>query len=392
MRTVGGRLLPPGRTTEAVLLTGATGFVGMELLARFLQRTDRTVIALVRGEDEEDAAARLRRTLASLLGDAKPYEDRLVAVRADLERPALGLDATEEIAEAVTDVVHGAASVSFELGLPESRAINVEGTRRMLELAALCRRRGGLRSFSYVSTAYVAGTHRGTFGEDDLAVGQGFRNAYERSKFEAERLVREHADELPISIFRPSIVVGDHRTGWTPVFNVLYGPLRAFDQGAYRVVPARRGAPVDVVSVDYVADAIFALSTERPGDGRCYHLTGGDEVQTVGELVDMAAERFDRPVPVSVPLSLYRRAVHPLLVRTAHGRRRRALRRTEAYFPYFAVDAVFDDHRARTTLRPMGVRPAPLPAYFDRLCDFAQRTRWGKLPLSRHAAHQEVAR
>ena len=256
-----------GADHGAVLLTGSTGFVGMELLARVLENTERRVYVLVRAADGDDARQRVRRTVQGLLGRPDAHADRIVAVPGDITRPGLGLDAADELAEDVTDVVHGAASVSFELGLDESRAINVEGTRRMLELAALCRRRGGLRSFSYVSTAYVAGTHAGRFSERDLDVGQAFRNPYERSKFEAERLVREHAGELPVRIFRPSIVVGDRRTGWTQSFNVLYGPLRAFARGTYAALPARRSAPVDVVSIDYVADAIFALSQARGGDG-----------------------------------------------------------------------------------------------------------------------------
>jgi thioester reductase-like protein len=377
----------------AVLLTGATGLVGMELLVRFLERTDRTVVALVRGSDAAEARSRLRRTVQSLVGDSARYEGRLVALRGDVQRPALGLEESlEEIAESVTDIVHGAASVSFDLGLAESRAINVDGTRRMLELAALCARRGGLRSFSYVSTAYVAGDHRGRFGEDDLDVGQGFRNAYERTKFEAERLVREHAEELPISVFRPSIIVGDRRTGWTQSFNVLYGPLRAFAQGDYAAVPARRSAPVDAVSVDYVADAIFALATTRPAAGETYHLTAGDDAATVGELVDLAAEHFGRRPPLSVPPAVYRRLVHPLVLRAARGRRRRMLRRSEVYFPYFAVDAEFDDSRARAALGSAGIRPAPLPAYFDRLVDFALRARWGRDPVTRHQAREEATR
>ena len=94
---------------------------------------------------------------------------------------------------------------------------------------------------TYISTAYVAGCHRGVFGEDDLDVGQRFRNAYEQSKFEAERLVRAAgAGGLPVTIARPSIVVGDRHSGWTASFNVLYSPLRALARGAYPILPARR--------------------------------------------------------------------------------------------------------------------------------------------------------
>ena len=128
-------------------------------------------------------------------------------------------------------MLHCAASVSFDLPLDESRSVNVEGTRRMLEFARGC---PGLERFSYVSTAYVAGEPGGLFREDELAVGQRFRNPYERSKFEAELALRSEGRDLPLQILRPSIVVGDSSTGRTSSFNVLYGPLKALARGAVR--------------------------------------------------------------------------------------------------------------------------------------------------------------
>ena len=89
---------------------------------------------------------------------------------------------------------------------------------------------GTLRRLVHVSTAYVSGRHAGEFGEQDLDVGQEFRNTYERSKHEAERLLRG-ADDLPLAVARPSIVVGHSASGWTSAFNVLYWPMRAFERG-----------------------------------------------------------------------------------------------------------------------------------------------------------------
>ena len=83
------------------------------------------------------------------------------------------------------------------------------------------------------------------------------------------------APRLPVTVLRPSIIVGERDSGWTQSFNVLYWPLRAFSRGAYVALPARRDAPVDVVSVDYVADAIFALSQAPEAEGATYHLTAG---------------------------------------------------------------------------------------------------------------------
>jgi long-chain acyl-CoA synthetase len=350
-----------------VLLTGATGFVGRELLARLLERGDRRVHALVRAPDDRAADDRL------------PRHRRLSVWAADIERPGLGLDGrrADALAESVSTVIHCAASVSFSLGLEESRRVNVEGTRRMAELAERCAGSGdGLARFSYVSTAYVAGAHSGAFAEDDLDVGQSFRNPYERSKFEAERLLRERAAGLPLQVLRPSIVVGDSRTGWTSSFNVLYPPLRAFARGAIPALPARRGAPVDVVPVDYVADSVERLAREGP-DGTV-HLVAGRNATTVGRLMELAARHFARPAPPVFPPRVYRRLVHPLLLRRVDGVRREALRRMEVYFPYFSMRVRFADRR-----HP----PAPpVERYFDRLLDFAERARWGRHPVERPPA------
>jgi long-chain acyl-CoA synthetase len=366
----------------AVLLTGATGFVGSQVLLRYLRRARRRVYALVRGSDPADAAERLSSAVAPL--GAELPAGRVVAVPADLERDGLGLDADrrEEIAGEVTDIVHAAASVSFSLPLPQSRSINVEGTRRILDFAHLSQRRGGLRRMAYVSTAYVAGTHPGPFTEDDLEVGQTFRNPYERSKFEAERLVRRDRRRLPIQIFRPSIVVGEASTGWTQAFNVLYTPLKAFVQGRLPVLPARASAPVDVVPVDYVADAIVELA-DRPADEGTYHLVAGPRATSVGELTDLAADHVDRAAPLVLPPSVYRTVLHPLLKRRAPERRRRALERLEAFFPYFAMDVTYDDRRARGALAPSGIEAPPIGRYFGRLMDFAERSQWGKRRVER---------
>lgn len=363
-----------------LLLTGATGFVGMELLARELRDPARRVLVLIRAEDDAHATLRLRATLRSMFGAAEPYARRVSAIAGDLEEPGLGIDPA--LAREITEIVHGAASVSFELALARSREVNVEGTRRMLELATRCPR---LRRFTYISTAYVAGEHEGTFGEDDFDVGQRFRNPYEQSKFEAERLVRLYAHRLPVTIVRPSIVVGDRHSGWTASFNVLYWPLRALARGAYPLLPARRGAPVDVVSVDYVADAICALHAQPAAEGGTFHLTASAAASTIGELLDLAVRRLDCARPPLVAPALYRRVIHPLALRCSGAGRRRFLRATETYLPYFAMRVHFDDARTRAALGP-AIAPAPLPDYFDRLVDYALLAGWGTRAPGRAAA------
>lgn len=366
-----------------VFLTGATGFVGMELLARYLQRTDRIVYALVRGDSDEEAQARLDAVIRRMLPDPAPFADRAIAVRGDVMRPGMGMAPRRraELADDVGEIVHSAASVSFTLPLHESRAINVAGTQNVLDFAELVARRGdGLRRLSYVSTAYVAGDHRGVFHEDQLDIGQGFRNPYERSKFEAEMVVRGYCSRLPIQVFRPSIIVGEADTGWTPAFNVIYWPLKAFARGAYKAIPARRSSPVDVVPVSYVADALFDISRQEAPSGTTYNLAAGDAASSVGEMLELSGEYFERRTPAVIPQSLYKWILHPLLLRTGDERRRRALAASEVFFPYFAMRVRYDTTNARTALKGTGISVPPLTDYFARLMDFAVAADWGKSP------------
>jgi thioester reductase-like protein len=363
--------------TGGILLTGATGFVGMELLARYLEREGRPITCLIRARDDAAARTRIDAVLGNLFGrGAARHKHRVEAVAAELTAPGLGLaPATRRrLAETTGTIVHSAASVSFALPLEEARAINVEGTERMLDFASAAHAAGGLDRYTHISTAYVAGTHDGQFREADLAVGQRFRNSYEQSKFEGEQLVRAHQD-IPWTILRPSIVVGDRRSGWTSAFNVLYWPLRAFSCGLFKAVPAVPTAPVDVVSVDYVADAIHELTRQPAGIGQTYHLTAGADASTMDEIAQLASRYFRRPLPRVVPPGEF--------AAFEGGLSAAALESSRVYFPYFSMGTTFDDAASRARLRPAGISASPLHDYLDRLLDFATRSRWGKRPIGR---------
>ena len=311
-----------------VLVTGATGFLGGYLLRRL---DDVDVVALVRGPD---AQARL---------------DGVPVIEGDL------ITGVPRLPEDITTIVHCAASVSFTLPLEQARAINVEGTKRLLEAAAAL---PSLKRFVHVSTAYVAGTHDGAFREGDLDVGQGFRNTYERTKLEAERAVR--ASGLPVRVVRPSIVVGESTTGWTSSFNVLYPPLQALARGLVRRVPADPQAIVDVVPVDHVADVILAAMRWATGPDTL-HAVAGDGALRAGELAALAASELNMPTP----------ELDPLGSDLPPGG-------LEVYAPYFTVRTRFDASRTRA----LGLAPPPLPHYLGRILSFAQEARWGKRPIA----------
>jgi len=333
-----------------ILLTGATGYLGTLVLARLLDDPDGPeILCPVRARDDREAAARVDATLARLWHEPGAVRRaRVRAVAADLLHP---LD-VPRVAD-ITAVLHCAAAVSFDLPLAQARAINVGGTRQVLDLA---RRAPRLERVVHVSTAYVGGRHAGPFGEDDLDVGQTFRNTYEQTKHEAERMLAAEATDLPVVVARPSIVVGEAGTGWTTSFNVLYPPLRAYRRGMISRAPADPDGLLDVVTGDYVADAlVHLLGHGEPG--RRYHLVSGDDAPTSRRVAELAAEAFGLP---------------PLVMDAGSS----AL--DQVYVPYFDVRLRFDDARSRALLGPHGIAPADLAECFGRLMRFAEETRWGK--------------
>jgi nucleoside-diphosphate-sugar epimerase len=349
----------PERTASPVLLTGATGFLGMEVLARLLERTDREVLCLVRAADLAAAEQRLDVVLGKLYNDPSAHRGRVRALPGDL---TTGVSAP---GEEIDVVCHCAASIAFDLSLDEAREINVDGTRAILQLA----REAGARRFVHVSTAYVAGTHSGEFSEDML--GTSFRNTYEQTKREAEEIVGE-VSGMEVAIARPSIVMGESDSGWTPAFNVLYWPLRAFARGLFAQVPAKPDGRVDVVPVDYVADGIFKLiETDATGT---FNLVSGPEASTCEELADLACAHFDRPRPPFVSMGESAGAAAD-----EHG---------AVYLPYFDMDVVFDDTNTRERL---GLQAPQLRTYFDTLMDYADLARWGKRGSTREEARARVA-
>jgi len=359
--------------TPPVFITGATGFLGMEVLARLLERGERDVVCLVRAADQAAAEARLDGVLETLWDDPAPYRGRARAVAGDVTSPGLGVDPAVRtaLAEEIGAVLHCAASITFDLPLDEARLINVEGTREVIGFAREAKLLGRLDRFVHVSTAYVGGLHSGVFGERHLDTGQDFRNSYEQTKWEAEHVIAA-ADDLAPAIARPSIVMGDARSGWTPAFNVLYWPLRAFSRGLFEEVPAHPEGIVDVVTVDYVAAALLALLDRD--DAGVFNLVAGKDAPKVTELIDMASRRFDRPPP---------RLLDPGTDLNAGG--------GNVFLPYFEVDTVFDDTRTQTVLAESNLRRVRLADCFDALMDYADAAGWGKTPMTREAAARRVA-
>ena len=370
------------------LITGATGFLGRHLLWDLLRREDglETVHCLMRPSRRATPERRLDQLLGPIGGMLPPEaRARCHAVAGDITDEALITDPADRarLVGEVDRIIHCAATVQFDTPLEDARRINVMGTHNVLRFAADAQAAGGLRRVDHFSTAYVAGKTEGVAREDEL-VPVEFNNTYEQTKWESEQLVRERQHDLPISIFRPSIIVGDSRTGYTSNFRVLYWPLKALSTGLAVVVPLDAKGLVDLVPVDYVVDAFDALSRSDESLGRCYHLAAGPQGQsTCGELLDMATKFFGVRRPLLISPRISYRVVRPLLYATLWGRRRPLLRQGEQFFPYFAYRASFDTAAVDAGVGPDEVTRPVVGEYFHTILEYCVATEWGtKRPAS----------
>ncbi|HJS27387.1 MAG TPA: SDR family oxidoreductase, partial [Actinomycetota bacterium] len=320
---------------DVVLLTGGTGFLGTEVAARLLERGDLEIVSLVLADSEGEAVRRSNRGWWYQPGLRTELGARVHAIAGDVARPRLGLDPATyaDLCDRVTHIVHSAADLRVDATVEELRTTNVDGVANVLEFARSVR---GLERLVHVSTAYVAGGRRGTVSEDDLTDAFGFGSPYEQTKYEAECLVRDAASDLPVSVVRPSMIVGDSRTGDIKTFNTFYAPLRLFLSGKLRIVPARRDLRVNIVPVDYVADAIVHLTFDPRAVGTTFHLTTPtDELPTAGDVLTLA-RRWARdglgvrlPSPVFLPIGL-RLGGRTVRLLRPYFRERRRFRRDHA--------------------------------------------------------------
>ncbi|HEY4670843.1 MAG TPA: SDR family oxidoreductase [Gemmatimonadaceae bacterium] len=366
---------------QSILLTGATGAVGSDLLRNLAARRDVSINVLVRRANGEP-----RQRIKELLGDVD-VKARLSVLEGDISAGAsLGLDNDSLISlqRDTTHIIHAAGSTSFALSLAESRAANVWGTRNVLDFASSC---ASLECGAFLSTVYVSGKRRGEFAESDYGdAGLGFVNSYEESKAEMEEMIRAAMHDLPLILVRLSTVLGDSSTGRVSRFNAIHQAIRLFYSGLAPMIPGDPNEPVDLVSSDFVADATLHLLEHAPRPG-VYHLAAGrDSSNTLEELIDetmSALTRFrpswrkrtvERPLIVDLDTyELFVRSVEETDNPVLQGATRSI--RTFAY--QLAHPKVFETHRAKATLAGNGISAQQSLAFYPRVVKYCLESNWG---------------
>ncbi len=356
-------------------VTGATGFIGRRLVKKLLARKGSVVHFLLRPESE-DKVAELRRYWG--VGPA-----RAVPVYGDLKARRLGVSAedTKRLKGQIDHFHHLAAVYDLSADEESQVAVNIDGTRNTVEFAKAI----GAGHFHHVSSIAAAGLYEGVFREDMFDEAEGLDHPYFRTKHESEKIVREEC-KLPWTVYRPAMVVGDSRTG---EMDKIDGPYYFFKliQRMRQILPpwmpsvGLEGGRVNIVPVDYVVDALDAISHQAGIASRCFHLV--DPVgYRVGDVLDIFSRAAHAPrmnlFVNAALLGFLPRGIKKSLMAMAPVRRVRDavlkdLGLPEDMLTFVNYPTRFDSREAEAALKGTGVSCPNLHDYAWRLWDYWER-------------------
>ena len=292
-----------------MFITGFPGFIGRRLTRALLQADEQAkIVALI----EESQQERARECAAAI--DA----ERIELLPGDISRQDLGLSAEERqrLQREVLQVFHLAAIYNLAVPLDIAERVNVAGTGNVLDLCAGCEQ---LERLNYVSTAYVAGDRKGVVYEHELSLGQAFKNHYESTKFQAELWVQIRMRDIPTTIYRPAIVVGDSRSGETEKFDGPYYMLRTIARAAERRGPlpqlGSEDSPFNVVPVDFIVASMVAACTDEEAKGEVLHLVDPEPISSAELARVLSREYAGKEPTLRIPGALVERSLRIKRVR-----------------------------------------------------------------------------
>ena len=360
----------------AIFLTGATGYLGSYLVAGLLTEHRDTLNLLVRAKTEQEARERLWTSLQLHFAFPEFLEflnTRVRIFRGDLTSDLFGLsdDEYHALVDSTDSLIHCAASLNRK-SEKQCLNVNLRGTLEAIQLARRAQNRHGLRRYSHVSTVAVAGKRQNEIVTEDAAIdwSRSDYDPYARTKKFCEHMANQLLPDVPKTIFRPAIILGDSRRGDTSQFDMV----QAFHVLAQMpVLPLRPDDKIDIVPANYVGKAIVNIhQKDAPAHG-IYHLSSGTGSQTYHELTDVLAQAGGRMRPTYSPWlgGTFSRTVNWAANRTGalgHG-----ASLLKVFWPYLDWNTVFDNSRV---VAELGETPARFSTYAPALLKFSRENKF----------------
>ncbi|MGA7512099.1 MAG: SDR family oxidoreductase [Candidatus Sulfotelmatobacter sp.] len=356
----------------AIFLTGSTGYIGAHVAANLLRDHGASLNVLVRARDDGEAQGRLWQALQLHLEFPQFYEylqTRVRVFRGDLTASGFGLsrDEYDRLVHTTDSVIHCAASLNRK-SEKSCLNVNLRGTLEVLTLARSAEHYHGLRRFSQVSTVAVAGKRHNEVVTEDRSIDweRSDYDPYARTKKFCEHMMRVLLPETPKTVFRPSIVLGDSRYAETTQFDMV----KAFVfLAGLPVLPFRSTDKIDIVNVDFVAEAIATLHQKERPEHDTYHLSSGVGSQTFRRITEALAGAQRKRAPVFVPLVERPFAGSVNFLANHGGAIGKGASLMKVFMPYLVWNTVFDNTRVT---KELGKKPVVFSEYSYPLLKFSR--------------------
>ena len=358
----------------AIFLTGSTGYIGAHIAANLLEGYRDSLNLLIRAKDPHEAEVRLWQALQLHLDFSRFHNHlhtRIKIFRGDLTGPRFGLSDSdyERLVYTTDSVIHCAASLNRK-SEKSCLNVNLRGTLEVVQMAMRARIHHGIRRFSHVSTVAVAGHRQDEVVTEDKSIdwGRSDYDPYARTKKFCEHMIRQLLPDTPKTIFRPSIVLGDSRYPQTTQFDMV----KAFVfLAGLAVLPFRPNDKIDIVNVDFVADAIATLHQKADPQYDTYHLSSGTDSQTFRELTTALAAVQSKSGPIFMPslAKPFNGTVNWMSNRKGKIGYGGSL--MKVFMPYLLWNTVFDNTRVTTELNR---KPVPFSQYSFPLLKFSRES------------------
>lgn len=373
-------------TPTVYFITGATGLMAAEFLARVLEKDEHALcIVLVRATTLEKADERVSKLLDFLFpspGDHCTFRSRVHSVLGDISRPNLGMsDADRQAVVKHTQyILHAAALTDWSADLDTAMRVNVDGVKEMIALAKECGSK--LERFLHISTAYLSGAVTGRLQPDDLHEDVPPCDNYQQSKRLGEHWVRQNMSDLPITIVRPTTVVGNSINGRTQTYKTFYYPLHILYNGLPLVLPVAKRGHLEAVSSDWAAKIMYELIRDNSCISQCYHLSNGEKVNTNGQIRAIVYRVFhsikEQPKrTVYIPFFIYKLFIAPKLIRSLpNGEDLDS--KLRLYRHYMTYRRIFDNTSTQAISEKYGIEQPKFESYLETLLNYAVKNKWEK--------------
>jgi nucleoside-diphosphate-sugar epimerase len=345
---------------ETFFITGFPGFLATRLVERLAADNARFIL-LTQPALLETA----RQSVQRIVRETGAAEANFRLVEGDITEPELGMSLRElEIARRETEIIfHLAAAYDLAVDRQVATLVNLEGTRSVNEFARTVK---NLRRYHYVSTCYVAGRRSGLIRESELRHDQGFRNFYEETKHLAELEVESLKSELPVTIYRPSVVVGHSRSGETAKYDGIYyliHYLRKWPRGLTLLNIGNAEVSLNLVPFDFVIEAMVALAQDERAIGATVQLADPDPLTTEQLFNAISKVIIGHESKITIP----KKVVYPVLMAPGAPK---ITGLPHSAVPYFFLEQTYDTTRAQELLVPHSIYCPPFTNYVEALVRF----------------------